>query len=698
MTPGSSSAATVQDMRRPALPDLIRRSNARGATALIDAGVALMLLAAELAVLAATTRDDAPGVAVAACVIQAGAVALRGRTPVIAVLAALTGMATYVQVTHDATLASPAVAVVLTFYTLGRRGATRRRWVPIVAMSGLGLAATGSVSAQVSDSMASTASSWLVEVVAPLAVGLLLARRSRLSQLLAHAAEQLRAEGDLKTAQAAAEERNRVARDLHDVVAHGVSVMVVQAGAARLMAARSAADADNALAVIGGCGRDAMVDVRRIVGTLRRVEDPDFGRGCGLEDLWHLTERIRAAGVPTTLRMSDGPNVPPAVDVVAFRVVQEALTNVVKHAGIGATASVDVVIGEEAVTIAVTNTEAAERTPSAPSGHGLVGMKERVGAYGGALRVGPEPGGGFGVRAQIPLRAVDGAPTAVLTPRRAFRPVPWMSPAIATAMTVTFWLVVMETEVATSSARRGPVLLNVVAVALMAVAASWRRRFPLLFIAVVGVLAVVLSGGLTSLDRSTVTGLYTLAVPLFTVAAWEPRARATLGLAFWASVAGGVALIHHAPAGGFAGALVMGIAVWTAGRVWRAQVLLNAELAETTARLAAERDQRARLAVTTERLRIARDLHGSVAHGVTTMVVQAEAARALLVLQPWAVDAAIRDIEQTGRDALSQLRLILGVLRTSTSRPLPTEIVAAGVASVARQEDPATRLPGPVTS
>jgi signal transduction histidine kinase len=227
----------------------------------------------------------------------------------------------------------------------------------------------------------------------------------------------------------------------------------------------------------------------------------------------------------------------------------------------------------------------------------------------------------------------------------------------------------------------------------MAVAAGWRRRYPLLFLAVVGGLAIALSGGLTSLDRATMTGLFCLAVPVFTVAAWEPRTRATVGLALWVAGASSVGVVHKAAAGGLGGALVMGIVVWAAGRVWRAQLLLNADLTDTTARLAAERDQRAQLAVVTERTRIARDLHGPVAHGVITMVVQAEAARKLLVHQPGKVEAAIRDIEQTGRDALTQLRRILGVLRSPAATVAPPAIVAAGASVVARLGERAAWTP-----
>jgi signal transduction histidine kinase len=565
----------------------------------------------------------------------------------------------------------------------------------IVLVAGLGLAATWAVSARLQESLGNAVSSWLVAVMAPLVLGVMLARRSVLSRRLADGAEHLRSEQDLNTAQAAAAERNRVARDLHDVVAHCVSVMVVQAGAARLVAVHNSAGADKALAVIGGCGRDAMVDLRRIVGVLRRTEDPDFGCGAGLGDLRRLAERIDAAGVPTQFQMCGDLNVPPAVDVVAYRVVQEALTNVVRHAGEGATATVNVRVDPTAVNVEVTNTNVAATRQFTSSGHGLVGMKERVAAYGGDLRAGREPNGDYGVRARIPFQPADPPEEggAAVTRRVVMRPSQWMAQGIASWMIVGFWLLVMEVEVATSSARRGPWLLNAAAVAAMALAAGRRRQYPLLFLAVVGAMAVVLSGGLTSLDRSTITGLYSLAVPLFTVAAWEPRTQATMGLTLWAAGASSVAVVHSAAAGGLAGALVMGIVVWTAGRLWRAQLLLNADLTETTMQLAAERDRRAQLAVATERTRIARDLHGPVAHGVTTMVVQAEAARKLLVHQPDKIEAAIRDIEQTGREVLTQLRRILGVLRSTAGTPAPAAIAAAGAPLVARLGEHTTWTP-----
>jgi signal transduction histidine kinase len=273
------------------------------------------------------------------------------------------------------------------------------------------------------------------------------------------------------------------------------------------------------------------------------------------------------------------------------------------------------------------------------------------------------------------------------------RPSQWVSPGIASAMIVAFWLVAMEIEAATSSARRGPWLLNAAAVAGMALAAGWRRRQPLLFLAVVGGFSTALNEGLTSLDRSTITGLYSLAVPMFTVAAWETRTKANVGLALWLAGASSFAVVNTRAAGGLPGALVMGIVVWAAGRVWRAQLLLNSDLTETTARLAAERDQRAQLAVAAERTRIARDLHGPVAHGVITMVVQAEAARKLLLHKPGEVEVAIHDIEQTGRDALTQLRRILGVLRSPAGPPTPTAVDAARTPPAWHLAEHATRMP-----
>ena len=691
----ASAGVTVRAMGPQPLLSFARRWRARPDAALVDAVLASLLLAASLTALATLPRDDSAAVAVASCLLLAGAVALRRRMPIPTAVAALIGLVAYEVATHDPNGAFPPVAVALTFYTVGRSGAAQRHRMRAGVVTGVGLAGCAIIAAALHSSVATAVSSWIVVVVVPLAVGVMLARRGVLGLRLAVAAAQLRAEHERSAERATAEERNRVARDLHDVVAHCVSVMVVQAGAARLVAAQNPADADQALAVIGGCGRDALADLRRIVGVLRRDTDPEFGCGAGLADLERLAERIGAAGVPTNLSLQANTWPPAPVDVVAYRVAQEALTNVVKHAGTGATAQVRVTAAAAAVTVEVTNTAGVGPPPLTRHGHGLIGMRERVAAYAGDVTFGPTPDGGYAVYAEIPLRPTSPArgDASGLSPRRIERLRQAIPGWVGDAVIVIGWLVAMEVEAAGSTARRGPWILNATAVAGMALAAGWRRRSPLLFLALVGGLAAVLSGGLTSLDRSSVTGLYCLAVPLFTVAAWQPRARAALGLALWTAGASVLGVAHHAALGGIAGALAMAVVAWTAGRSWRTQRILTDELTETTAELAAERDQRAEHAVATERIRIARELHGLVAHGVVAMVVQAEAARNLLIHDTDRAEAAVRAIEQTGRDALTQLRRILGVLRSSGGAPASLVLHAAPTLAAPQPSVNTARLP-----
>ena len=660
-----------------ALPLLARFRQASGDVAwAVDAVIALVLLATSLALLTTLPRDASPAVAALCCLALAGSVAVRRRIPLAATTTALVGLVGYEVTTHDGYGAVPPVAVALTFYAVGRSGTAQRQRLLTGLVACLGLVAAAVVSTAVDASVGADIFSWLFMAIAPLALGVVLARRSVMSVRLADVAAQLRAEQDLDAARATAEERNRVARDLHDVVAHCVSVMVVQAGAARLVAARDPAEADQALAVIGDCGRDALADLRRIIGVLHRDADPDFGCGAGLAHLHRLSERIDAGGVRAHLSVEDAMPLPPHLDVVAYQIVQEALTNVVKHAGAGATADVRISIIADAVAVEVTNTAGAGAQPLSHSGQGLLGMRERVGAYGGDLEFGPTPRRGYRVRARIPFHpARDRNAGSILSDRRIGR---WWRArpgwAVDAAIAIG-WLVALEIDAATNSARTGPWILNAAAVAAMALAAIWRRRSPLLFLAVVAGLATALSGGLTSFDRSSITGLYSLVVPLFTVAAWQARRNAALGLALWTAGGSVLAVLRHEAFGGFAGAAGAGIVVWAAGRAVRAQRLLTNELTDTTKRLAAERDKRAELAVATERTRIARQLHGLVARGVVTMVVQAEAARNLVASNPDDAAAAIRTIEQTGRDALTQLRRILGVLRSSAAT-VPEQLAA----------------------
>lgn len=203
---------------------------------------------------------------------------------------------------------------------------------------------------------------------------------------------------------AVAQERGRIARELHDIVAHSVSVMTVQAGAIEEVAARNPAKAADAARSIRRTGREALDDLRRLLGVLRGEHPAADGLAPqpGLADLEPLLDHVRHVGLDVDLLIEGPPHfVPPGVDLTAFRVVQEALTNTLKHAA-ATRVRVDVRYAAEGLDIEVTD-DGIGATANG-SGHGLVGMRERVGLYGGNLEYGTTATGGFRVRAVLPLR------------------------------------------------------------------------------------------------------------------------------------------------------------------------------------------------------------------------------------------------------------------------------------------------------
>ena len=204
----------------------------------------------------------------------------------------------------------------------------------------------------------------------------------------------------------AMEERLRIARELHDSLTHSISVIQVQAGVAVHLARKRGEDVPPALLAIQEAGADASRELRATLGVLRSDEDSD---GSDLSQLDSLVARARTAGLPVTVTVTGAERpLPPEVDQAAYRIVQEALTNVSRHAG-HASASVHLHYAPEALEIQVdddgkgTVTSTVTR-PSGP-GLGLVGMRERVSALGGRLQAGPQDDGGFQVRAELPARA-----------------------------------------------------------------------------------------------------------------------------------------------------------------------------------------------------------------------------------------------------------------------------------------------------
>ncbi len=211
-------------------------------------------------------------------------------------------------------------------------------------------------------------------------------------------------EREEKARAAVLEERSRIARELHDVVAHAISVIVLQARGGRRSLASSPEDARRALDAIETTASQALAEMRRLLGLLR-ADDETLGLAPqpGLAALGTLVEQVREAGLPTDVRVDGEPKeLPPGVDLSAYRIVQEALTNALKHAGSRAHARVVIRYGADELVLEVADDGTGSEAGNG-AGHGLTGMRERVSIFGGRVESGPRPEGGFAVRARLPL-------------------------------------------------------------------------------------------------------------------------------------------------------------------------------------------------------------------------------------------------------------------------------------------------------
>lgn len=254
-------------------------------------------------------------------------------------------------------------------------------------------------------------SGMLVNVVTMLVtflIGRTVRARRVASQALADRAVAAEAERQAHAEHAVIEERRRIARELHDVVAHHVSVISVMATGARRVLNHDPDAADQALSTIEQTSRTTLRELRRLLFLLRVETESDvqLTPQPGLEGIRSLIDQVREAGLPTSLRVDGEPSMlDPGVALTAYRIVQEALTNTLKHAG-QATAEVRMKFEPGLLTIEVFDTGDGPQTAST-AGHGLLGMRERVSVYGGTLRTGPRPGGGYRVYAKIPVEVPE---------------------------------------------------------------------------------------------------------------------------------------------------------------------------------------------------------------------------------------------------------------------------------------------------
>jgi signal transduction histidine kinase len=369
----------------------------------VDQLVALVLLVVlELEVwIGSSVPDRVP--AALACVVISGAVAFRRPRPVevVLVLVALVALQAALADGHKLPVAN-ALAVMLVFYGLGAFAPKpKSRWV-------LGLAVLVTSIGQLTKPGGGISTAAAVEgfgVLLPWALGRTVRERGVREREYRELAEQLDAGRDLNARTAAHGERARIARELHDVIAHSVSVMVIQAGGARMVMNSSPERAAASLQSVERAGREALAEMRRLLGVLDGDGDPRaLAPQPGLADIDELLARTRASGLAADLRVDGEPAaVSPALDLCAYRIVQEALTNAIKHAA-PARAEVRVRWGQDALELEISDDGRGPGTINdASGGHGIAGMRERAGLHGGSIQTGAAPGGGFTVRARLPL-------------------------------------------------------------------------------------------------------------------------------------------------------------------------------------------------------------------------------------------------------------------------------------------------------
>jgi signal transduction histidine kinase len=241
------------------------------------------------------------------------------------------------------------------------------------------------------------ASFTLVALVAMLLARRVVGDRERRAQM----AER---ERDLAAREAVVEERARIARELHDVIAHHVSMIVLQAGAERRVLDGAHSSTRDVLETVERTGRSALTEMRRLLGMLRADAHEPLTPQPGLTDVPALVTQLRDAGLPVDLYVEGEPlELPVGIDLSAYRIVQEALTNALKHAG-EATATVAIRYAKDSLELEIVDDGAGTPSAAGSGGHGLVGMRERVALYGGRLDAGRRPGGGFAVRVLLPIR------------------------------------------------------------------------------------------------------------------------------------------------------------------------------------------------------------------------------------------------------------------------------------------------------
>ncbi|MCS0639043.1 sensor histidine kinase [Streptomyces sp. LP05-1] len=384
----------------------------------VDGFWALMLLAFSMLWVREIPESTSPVLAAMTVVLLCLVIALRRRAPEkMLLLATGSGVA---QLALDIPTNPADFAMLVVIYTVAARDGSR--WASRLALvGGVCAAPLSQIRWPVEDVSVPGRIFFTVVMSVPFVLAWVLGdsirtRRAYFAQL-EERAHRLEAEREAQAKVAVAAERARIARELHDVVAHNVSVMVVQADGAAYVLDNSPDLAKQALETISTTGRQALAEMRRLLGVLRTGEPREAGEYVPQPDVRQiedLVEQVRGAGLEVDFRVEGSPRpLPSGVELTAYRIVQEALTNTRKHGGPDAGASVRLVYFDDGLGLLVEDDgrgathELYEDGGADGRGHGLIGMRERVGMVGGTLEAGPRPGGGFRISVLLPLKPAE---------------------------------------------------------------------------------------------------------------------------------------------------------------------------------------------------------------------------------------------------------------------------------------------------
>ena len=481
----------------------------------------------------------------------------------------------------------------------------------------------------------------VISVGAPVLVGRLLRSRAALNRALREKARQLERHREDAAGRAVVDERARIAGELHDVVAHALSAMTVQATGARRLTLNRPELAREAFAAIETTGREALDELRRLLGVLRSEETSvSLAPQPSLRHLRSLARRTSAAGLPVALRVEGEPReLAAGLDVTAYRVIQEALL-AAREQGDAGRADVRVAYRAELLELEIRDDGASV------GARPLTGIRERVLLHGGRFMAGARRSGSHTVSAALAfdghsVTAREGSGPESAADRLVAR-LPWrrrehkgarhlyLRPRNVDRLVAGLFAVAAVVEVLVRPEREGPVVANVAVALLYASALLWRRRSPLLALGIALGGALLMDFALTPILNLFVPFAIVLACAYATGAHREGRA-SYVGLALTVIGLEAVqAAIGPRVFADYFFAALIGAVTWGAGRMVRSRTRLAAELHEATARLAEAGEDEQRLAAVDERRRIAREMHDVVAHSISVMVVQAGGARRIL--------------------------------------------------------------------